>query len=203
MHTIQKYSKYKNVSSAIIIHDLVTLCHRRWTLPVLAELDRTGGARLVQIQHALGVAQETARRAVSECHALKLVRRNPGYGHPLRPEYLLTDRGKQIAPHARSLLSDIASKQAECIGRKWSLPVLVALASGCERFSEIAAMLQTATPRALTQALETLVSAGYLIREMVDARPPRTRYALTDQGQIVSELALQLAMAASDQTERE
>lgn len=201
MRLVQKYSKYINVSSALVINELVALCHRRWTLPVLAALDRTGGIRLVELQHALNVARETARRALSGCQAQKLLERNPGYGHPLRPEYVLTPRGARFAPHCRVLQALIAPEHVEYIGRKWSLPVLAALATGCERFSEIQALLQTATPRALTQALEALVSIGYLRREIVEARPPRTRYVLTDRGQIIAEAALQLAMATADRGE--
>lgn len=197
MRLVQKYSKYINVSSAIIINELVALCHRRWTLPVLAALDRTGGIRLIELQHVLNVARETARRAILECQAQKLLERNPGYGHPLRPEYVMTARGAHLAPYCRRLQSLIAPEQAECTGRKWSLPVLATLAIGCERFSEMAALLQTATPRALTQALEALVSIGYLQREIVEARPPRTRYVLTHSGSAVAEQAYELACAAA------
>ena len=69
---------------------LVALCHHRWSLPVLAEIGRTRGTRFATLTGRLGVTGESLRRTLAYLQEEGLVERNPGYGHPLRPEYLLT-----------------------------------------------------------------------------------------------------------------
>ena len=71
---------------------LLTLCHHRWSLPVLAEIGRTGGSRFATLTGRLGVTGESLRRTLSYLQDEGLVARNPGYGHPLRAEYVLTAR---------------------------------------------------------------------------------------------------------------
>ena len=105
---------------------LETLCHHRWSLPVLAEIGRTGGSRFATLTGRLGVTGESLRRTLAYLQGEGLLDRNPGYGHPLRPEYVLTTRGRLLAPRARRLLDTLAGH--EDVGlKKWSLPVLAEL----------------------------------------------------------------------------
>jgi DNA-binding HxlR family transcriptional regulator len=158
------------------VSSLVSLCHHRWSLPVLAEIGRTGGSRFAGLTGRLGVTGESLRRTLAYLQVEGLVDRNPGYGHPLRPEYLLTDGGREIAPRARKLHAALAGR--EDVGlKKWSLPVLAELDEP-RRFSELRAALP-ATPRALTLALKDLESAGLVHRTVTTDRPPRVRYAAT------------------------
>ena len=132
------------------IEELIALCHHRWSAPVLAELGRTGGARFVVLVNRLGVGRASLQRALAALLALGLVRRNPGYGHPLRPEYVLTPEGEEAAARCARLLAAVDSK-AGVLLRKWSLPVLVAL-RGNARFSELREALPGITARALALA---------------------------------------------------
>ena len=156
---------------------LVALCHHRWSLPVLAEIGRTRGSRFATLSGRLGVAGESLRRTLTYLQNEGLVKRNPGYGHPLRPEYLLTGVGRRVAPRAQELLAALGVH--EDIGlKKWSLPVLAELAEP-RRFSELRAALP-ASPRALALALRDLESAGLVHRTVTEDHPPQTRYAATD-----------------------
>ena len=133
------------------IEELIALCHHRWSAPVLAELGRTRGARFVVLVNSLGVGRASLQRTLTALVELGLVRRNPGYGHPLRPEYLLTPQGEEAASRCGRLLA-AADGKAGVLLRKWSLPVLLAL-RGNERFSELREALPGITARALARAL--------------------------------------------------
>ena len=173
--------------------DLARLLHHRWSLPVLAELGRERGARFVLLVNRLGVGRETLAQTLESLIELGLVRRNPGYGHPLRPEYLLTERGARLAPRCAALLRALAETGATDVAlRKWSLPVLLALDGG-RRFSELRAALPGITSRALALALKDLVAAGLVERTIVDGFPPGTAYTSTEAGQPFRNLTQGLA----------
>ncbi|MGH2451320.1 MAG: winged helix-turn-helix transcriptional regulator, partial [Candidatus Limnocylindria bacterium] len=70
------------------------LFHHRWAAPVLAELDRSRGSRFVTLSNRLALSRESLRRTLTALIDAGLVMKNPGYGHPLRPEYILTERGR-------------------------------------------------------------------------------------------------------------
>src|SRR6267142_347701 len=115
--------------------DLIELFHHRWAPPALALLSERGGARFVELQRRLGVGRESLRRAIDALVGQGLVRRNEGYGHPLRPEYVLTASGRRAAGSAARVL---AVGRAETLLRKWSVPVLVEVRDE-RRFSELRA----------------------------------------------------------------
>ena len=157
------------------IPDLIALFHHRWSAPVLAEILRQKGSRFAALTGNLGVGRESLRRTLDSLLALGLVGRNPGYGHPLRPEYVLTERGESVARRCASLL---AANDDEILLRKWSLPVLAAL-DGPVHFSELRAALPGVTPRSLALALKDLRAAGLVERRVEDAYPPTAVYAAT------------------------
>jgi DNA-binding HxlR family transcriptional regulator len=160
--------------------ELIALFHHRWAAPVLAELERQKGSRFAALAGLLGLGRETLRRTLDGLITLGLVARNPGYGHPLRPEYVLTTRGKAVARRCRRLLEAMGDER-ELALRKWSLPVLVALRRA-GRFTELRDELPGITPRALAIALKDLQAAG-LVERVVDedAYPPTVLYAATAQ----------------------
>ena len=160
---------------------LPSLFHHRWAVPILAELERSRGARFVTLAHRLGLGRESLTRTLAALVAAGLVERNPGYGHPLRPEYVLTGAGSRLGPHAVALTEALAELGAADVGlRKWSMPVVLAVgANGGRRFSELRAALPGSTPRAMTIALKDLAAAGLLERSVTDDFPPATVYRLT------------------------
>jgi DNA-binding HxlR family transcriptional regulator len=163
----------------VSITDLIAIFHHRWSAPVLAELLRQKGSRFAALVGTLGVGRESLRRTLDSLLELGLVARNPGYGHPLRPEYVLTRSGEAAARRCAKLLESL--DEDEVLLRKWSLPVLAALAQPA-RFSELRSALPGVTPRALALALKDLQGADLVERRIEDAYPPRSVYSATPSG---------------------
>jgi DNA-binding HxlR family transcriptional regulator len=73
---------------------------------------------------------------------------------------------------------------------KWSTEVLVALHTAPSvGFEELRRSLPGISPRVLSLKLKGLEQHGMVRREIIDARPPRVRYTLTDRGWTVAWLA--------------
>jgi DNA-binding HxlR family transcriptional regulator len=161
--------------------ELIALFHHRWAPPALAELGRRGGVRFVELQNRLGVGRESLRRALDALIELGLARRNPGYSHPLRPEYVVTEPGRAAAASCARVL---ALGDEQILLRKWSVPTLAEL-PGQRRFSELRAALTGITPRALALALKDLETAGLIARRVIDTHPPSTIYRTTARGKRV------------------
>jgi len=168
---------------------LISLCHHRWSLPVLAEVGRTGGSRFATLTARLGVTGESLRRTLAYLQDEGLVERNPGYGHPLRPEYVLTAAGRAVAPRVRRLHAALAGHE-DVVLKKWSLPVLAEL-DRPRRFSELRARLP-ATPRALAIALKDLENAGLVRRTVTSDHPPQVRYAAARSAQRIAAAAREI-----------
>jgi DNA-binding HxlR family transcriptional regulator len=158
--------------------ELSSLFHHRWAVPVLAELEREHGTRFVLLANRLGVPRETLSRTLASLIEAGLVARNPGHGHPLRPEYVLTSAGAPLAARCLPLLDVLPDRELSL--KKWSLPVLAAVGGGA-RFSDLLDGLP-ASPRALTLALKDLQTLGLVEREVVGGYPPTTRYRPTAAG---------------------
>ena len=163
---------------------LIGLLHHRWAVPALAELDSVGGgAKLVTLQHRLGASRDVLKRTLAALSEAGLVAANPGYGHPMRPEWVLTGLGRRIAPACTALVSVLCRLEVEEVGlKKWSLPVAHALATVGGRFNAVRGVNAEVTPRALAQALRDLQDVGLVERSLVDGSPPRSEYQLTRRG---------------------
>ncbi len=152
-------------------------------IPLLADLAARRGARFVELIHRLGISRDSLTRTLAAAANLGWVTRNPGHGHPLRPEYLLTAAGQAAALRA----ARIAHAQGNIglslgTGTRWGLPIVAGIESGADRFNALSRLLVPATPRALSQGLVALDRQGLVTRAILDHRPPVSRYALTDSG---------------------
>jgi DNA-binding HxlR family transcriptional regulator len=176
----------------------VALFHHRWAVTVLAELHRLGGGKYVTLVNRLGVSRGALSQTLNHLIDERLAMRNPGYGHPLRPEYVLTKRGLRVGRDCISLSDRLAEVGIDATGlRKWSGAALLSVADGCDRFGEIRDALHGVTDRALTLALKDLAAAGLLERRILDAYPPQPVYALTRTGAAL-EATLRELLAAFD-----
>lgn len=168
---------------------LVALFHHRWAVPVLAELHRTSGSKFVTLRRRLGVGRDSLQRTLGALIARGWVMRNPGHGHPLRPEYVLTAAGAKLAPWCARLMRVLARLGVGDVAfRKWSMPVVCAIGRGRRRFSQLRQSLTTATARALALALKDLQQAGLVERVVADDHPPATFYRLTPRGRKLAPL---------------
>ena len=166
---------------------LAQLGSHRWLVPLLADLAAHKGARFVELIQRLGLSRDSLTRTLDAAAAIGWVQRNPGHGHPLRPEYILTERGKAAAARAAT----IAAAQ-DAIGlppgaaTRWGLPLVAGIGAGHDRFNALARLLAPATPRALSQGLTALGKHGLVTREILDLRPPASRYDLTKSGALLA-----------------
>ncbi|MCZ6659615.1 MAG: winged helix-turn-helix transcriptional regulator [Gammaproteobacteria bacterium] len=169
--------------------------HHRWSVPIMAELHGSGiGTRFVVLVNALGIHRAMLSTTLSALMAANLVMRSPGYGHPLRPEYVLTAAGKRVALHC-ARFETLVDEQgiSELAHRKWTAPLLLAMRAGRTRFNAIQAALVGISPRALTTALRALTTAGLTSRQVDDGYPPRTTYKLCSTGRRIANAVARIA----------
>ena len=80
-------------------------------------------------------------------------------------------------------LPEEVARAADLLGRRWVLAILWASAeAGAVRFNEFKQTLAGIPPRTLAARLAELEEAGVLQRRVLDTRPPRVEYRLTDAG---------------------
>lgn len=71
----------------------------------------------------------------------------------------------------------------DCIGDRWSLLTLLALANGTLRFTEVKRAIGDISQRMLAQTLRSLERDGYVTREVHPTVPPKVEYTLTELGE--------------------
>lgn len=178
------------MKSILTLEDHVALNEQRWLMPLLADVAAHRGARFVELVHRLKVSRDSLARSLETAVANGWLARNTGYGHPLRPEYVLTDAGRRLASGAQSLMTAQAEVGLSVRSlTRWSMPVVYVIRGGEERFSQIARELPQATPRAISQGLQALTTHGMVDREVYDSRPPSSRYRLTAGGLLLANAA--------------
>ncbi len=166
---------------------LIRLVHHRWNVPVIAELQSRSGAKFVTLANSLGASRNSLTISLNDLIEQGYVKRNPGYGHPMRPEYLLTDMGGRAGRCCVRLARLIDRRdEAELGYRKWTLPLVAAIGEGVRRFGEIRVMLgENATPRAVTLGLKSMLSADWAERTLIDDYPPTAGYRLVSGGRMI------------------
>jgi len=88
---------------------------------------------------------------------------------------------KELPPDA--FARDCASRVVlDRIGDRWTVLVVVALADGRLRFSQLRARIEGITPKVMTQTLRALERDGLITREVFAEVPPRVEYELTALG---------------------
>ncbi|MEJ3404790.1 helix-turn-helix domain-containing protein [Rathayibacter sp. YIM 133350] len=70
----------------------------------------------------------------------------------------------------------------ELVGRRWSSGILLAIARGATRFSQIAGSVTGLSDRMLAQRLRELETAQLIEREVIPSTPVQVRYHLTQRG---------------------
>lgn len=159
----------------------VELVQHRWCIPILAETERQGGARFAAYRGHLGVSRDALTSTLGYLMELGLIVRNAGYGHPLRPEYVATPRGRLLGPACVGLHDCLRQLSVEGIAlRKWSLPVVCAVHSKHNTFALLRRHLCPITPRALSKCLVGLGTAALIQREL-----ETPRFQLSPTGRIL------------------
>jgi DNA-binding HxlR family transcriptional regulator len=88
-------------------------------------------------------------------------------------------------------------RAADLLERRWTVSILWASHEGAVRFNEFVQALGSVSPATLTARLAELERAGILERSVIDARPPRVEYRLTERGRQLRSLVDALARFAT------
>ncbi|MGC9670504.1 winged helix-turn-helix transcriptional regulator [Planosporangium sp. 12N6] len=104
---------------------------------------------------------------------------------------------KQVEPSPYA--KNCGSRQVlDRIGDRWSVLVVIMLADGLKRYSELAQRIEGVSQKMLTQTLRGLERDGLVTRTVHASVPPRVDYALTDLGRSVLDLVAGLEAWATD-----
>ena len=77
----------------------------------------------------------------------------------------------------------------ELTGRKWTRPIVEHLLDGGNmRYSELAAEIDGISDKMLSDSLEDLEESQLVSRDVVDTRPVRVEYSLTETGAALEEV---------------
>ncbi len=170
------------------INSLVNITSRAWALPILSNLHDGIPGRQATLLAATGAGRNAFAQSMEHLVRIGLLERNPGHGHPLRPEFRLTQTGVTAAAIANRVHKISSEKDQDLLRRSWTLPILTSLHKP-SHFSEIKRSLQTITDRALSQTLKSLEERNWVHRGVDDAaRPPRSIYQAINTGGAISKI---------------
>ncbi|MEM8731211.1 MAG: winged helix-turn-helix transcriptional regulator [Pseudomonadota bacterium] len=172
------------------ISELVKITARAWSLSILGQLASGTPARQAPLLAATGASRTSFAHSMAHLIDLELLERNPGHGHPLRPEYRLTETGRQWAEIAHRIQSIGLGGEGDTLLRKaWSLPVLAVCAEP-QYFGQIKRALPPITDRALSQTLKRLQGQHWLSRTTdTEMHPPRPIYRTDHTGLAIARAA--------------
>ena len=162
------------------------LSSRAWNLPILAHLAESDGCRVSPTANAVGAGRNIVGQTFSHLVNIGMLQPTTGHGHPLRPEFQLTTRGRRIGEWARSFLDVVSDNEWETGRRAWTLPVLRLIATP-QTFTELSTTLQPVSDRGLSLCLNRLVEAE-LAQKSVVASLRRSNVAVGRGLEIAQEL---------------
>jgi DNA-binding HxlR family transcriptional regulator len=162
---------------------LVKLTSRAWSLNILALMHQGVSGRQAPLLAATSASRTSFASSLEHLVQLKLLERNPGHGHPLRPEFRLTPTGIVVAETANKIVKAVPDDgEFALLRRSWTVPIL-ALTGTPRRFSVLKSGLATITDRALSTSLYQLEARAWLRRDIVtSARVPFPTYRVANRG---------------------
>ncbi|MES0884592.1 winged helix-turn-helix transcriptional regulator [Roseibium sp. SCP14] len=162
---------------------LVKLTSKAWSLKILALLHSGVPGRQAPLLAATNASRSSFASSLDHLVQLGLLERNPGHGHPLRPEFRLTEKGVVVAAMASRVVELAPDEDAfTVIRRSWAVPIL-AVTETPKRFSIIRSGLGAITDRALSKSLGILEERDWLKREIdVSNRSPYPTYHAVNAG---------------------
>lgn len=172
------------------ITTLVNLTSRAWVLPILAAFNDGTPGRQAPLLMATGASRTAFQQSMDHLISIGLLERNPGHGHPLRPEFRLTPFGKTTAALASTIQKLSREEDQPLLRRSWTLPVISTLHQP-RQFTQIKRNLQTITDRALSQSLQAMEERCWVRRSIDEtARPPKPIYSTINAGAMISKAIL-------------
>lgn len=170
------------------IEAFVNITSKAWALPILSCLHSGVAGRQAPLLAATGAGRTAFAQSMDHLIEIGLIERNPGYGHPLRPEFRLTQLGIAAAAIAHKIRDVSAEEDQPLLRRSWTLPILTSLHTP-SHFSEIKRNLPAITDRALSQSLKSMEARSWVCRSVDGAtRPPRSIYYAVNTGGLISQV---------------
>ncbi|MCC3861769.1 winged helix-turn-helix transcriptional regulator [Emcibacteraceae bacterium Y4] len=155
-------------------------------MPILSSLYEGVPGRQAPLLKATGASRTAFAQSIAHLIDIGLLERNPGYGHPLRPEFRLTDTGKTAALIASKIPVISEKEDKVLLRRSWTLPILSSLQKPAH-FNEIKRNLPSITDRALSQSLRSMEDRKWVKRDVIEeARPPKPIYQSINMGETIS-----------------
>ena len=175
---------------------IVNVCSKAWTLPILAAMGSGTPGRQASLLTATGAGRSAFGPSIAHLIDLRLVHRRGGHGHPLRPEFELTDSGHPVAAFAAQVMDQVGPPDRALLRRSWTLPIVSALSTE-DAYGEVRRVLSPITDRALSLSLQNLERAKWVERQVdVQARPPKPIYQTVGVGLGIAETWLRHSEAA-------
>ncbi len=170
------------------INSFVNITSRAWSIPILAHFHQGVPGRQATLLTATGAGRTAFAQSMKHLIEIGLAERNPGHGHPLRPEFRLTKTGKIAAKMAWGIYQSTEARDHDIIRKSWTLPILSTLQKP-SYFSDIKRNLHAVTDRALAQSLRGLEEREWIKRDVSPiARPPRPLYCAINEGAMISKI---------------
>lgn len=166
------------------VRDLTTLCHYRWTIPVLEEMCSSGpGEDLWTIECALLLDRKALLRTIFNLERKGLMTQFREHRRWRGVKVQLTPEGRRLRPRCSSLLIRLKELGVVDVAlNKWSLPIVYAIGTHSRRFNNLKTILQYISSRALIYALRSLQQADLVATEQMDGNSRRVHYTLTRCG---------------------
>lgn len=161
------------------------LCSKAWSIQVLAYLHHQNDPRISPITHYFSASRTSITAALRHLIELKYVKKNSGHGHPLRPAYRLTSKGKVVAEWAADIDNVLDANDWKIARLSWSLPILRQVIPA-SRYGELRANLSPVTDRALTETLKSLGKNQWVDRVVgINSTPPSVTYRPLGTGEVL------------------
>ena len=161
------------------LSQLITLCRYGWAIPILAALGSGVSPRYHALKfHLKDASRDAISDSIEHLIILGLIVRSLGHGHPLRPDFQLTESGDHVAKIAMVIWRNAQICEAQKFVRlRWGLPLLHILQAPMS-FGHIKECLQPITDRALSLILKQGQAEHFISRSVVTTTyPPATLYA--------------------------
>lgn len=152
-------------------------------VPIMALLSREKGARFAAMANRFALSRHSLARTLGQLRDWGWVAPNPGHGHPLRPEYVLTDSGLPVGGVCDRIMAERERMGLEPAQLpRWSLPLIAGIGGDWLRFGDLRDRLDPVTPRALSLTLQQMVGQDLVGRRLEPGFAMVPRYGLTDRG---------------------
>jgi DNA-binding HxlR family transcriptional regulator len=80
----------------------------------------------------------------------------------------------------------------KALSTKWKILIVRDLSHGTRRFTELKNSLECISPKVLTNSLKSMEQDGLVVRKVYAEVPPRTEYSLTELGETLVPIILEL-----------